>query len=461
MLQSNTPLSIQADLATLEALAQTPALSASELVKALQAIYQKVATADFSDYDVRAVAKSAPEIMYRLFDVRIALRNRMSEFEQRGFMTADVQQALRDCFRILRYVTDMVGEVRTGNARYSQDALALPAFRGPDYNTLVNYAFYKGPDLPFKSGDVMLMRGQAHNSAAIARIGDIDSQFSHLAMIYIDDAGQHFVVESLIEDGAIVNTLPHSLAHGSARAVLYRHKDPVLAARAAKMIHDHVAPTRKTFARRILYDFSMRLDEGRRLFCAKVVRLAFQMASEGRTNLPRYPTKLAMKNRDFLNRIGVTATQTFAPADIDLETSFDLVCEWQDYRGTSNIRLQDFTCDKLFEWMDRYEYRFEETMIIRIVSLLGRFTSYFSDTAKDILASVAPKVPINMPRKAVAAVAMLHKTAEPIVRELRELEAATVRQTGRPMHGNEIFEALERIRLREGNRIGYLVSKVG
>ncbi len=461
MLQSNTPLSIQADLATLEALAQTPALSASELVKALQAIYQKAANADFSDYDVRAIGKSAPEIMYRLFDVRIALRNRIGEFEQRGLMTADVQQALRDCFRILRYVTDMVGEVRTGNARYNEDALALPAFRGPDYNTLVNYAFYKGPDLPFKSGDVMLMRGQAHNSAAIARIGDVDSQFSHLAMIYIDDAGQHFVVESLIEDGAIVNTLGHSLAHGSARAVLYRHKDPVLAARAAKMIHDHVAPTRQTFARRILYDFSMRLDERRRLFCAKVVRLAFQMASEGRINLPRYPTKLAMKNRDFLNRIGVTATQTFAPADIDLETSFDLVCEWQDYRGTSNIRLQDFTFDKLFEWMDRYEYRFEETMIIRIVSLLGRLTSYFSDTAKDILASVAPKVPINMPRKAVATIAMLHKTAEPIVRELRELEAATVRQTGRPMHGNEIFEALERIRLREGSRIGYLVSKVG
>ncbi len=62
MLQSNTPLSIEADLATLEALAQTPALSASELVKALQAIYQNVANADFSDYDVKAIAQSAPAI---------------------------------------------------------------------------------------------------------------------------------------------------------------------------------------------------------------------------------------------------------------------------------------------------------------------------------------------------------------------------------------------------------------
>ena len=83
VLQSKPHLSIETDLATLEALAATPALSASELVKALQAIYQKSANADFSDYDVKAIAKSAPEIMYRLFDVRIALRNRIAQFEQR------------------------------------------------------------------------------------------------------------------------------------------------------------------------------------------------------------------------------------------------------------------------------------------------------------------------------------------------------------------------------------------
>ena len=35
------------------------------------------------------------------------------------------------------------------------------------------------------------MRGTGHNSAAIARIGDVDTQFSHVAIIYIDPAGTH------------------------------------------------------------------------------------------------------------------------------------------------------------------------------------------------------------------------------------------------------------------------------
>ena len=57
----------------------------------------------------------------------------------------------------------------------------------------------------------------------------------------------------------------------------------------------------------------------------------------------------------------------------------------------------------------------------------------------------------------VAAVAMLHKTAEPIFYELQDLERACVAKTGRPLIGVEIYEALEAIRARSGNRIGYLV----
>ena len=65
-----------------------------------------------------------------------------------------------------------------------------------------------------------------------------------------------------------------------------------------------------------------------------------------------------MKNRDFLDRIGVTAKETFAPADIELEPDFDFVAEWQDYRVTSRLRLQDLLMDELFRWMDDYGYKF-------------------------------------------------------------------------------------------------------
>jgi len=449
--------SVFRDVAVLEGLANTPALSEREVVRALELIYDRVTGADFADYDLREVAKAAPELMYRLFDVRVTLRNRIRELEERGLMSREVVQGLRDCMRILRYVTDMIGEMVHHQKPKGADLdAALTGFTGKDLNTLVAWPFYNKGPVAFRSGDVLLVRGEHHNSAAIARIGDVDSQFSHICMAHIDEAGAHWVVESLIEEGAIINPLIHEFEHGIARAALYRHKDPELAARAAQMIHDHVKASRESFMKRIWYDFSMRLDDKPRLFCSKLVRLAFAKASDGKYMLPRYPTRISAQNRDFLDRIGVAATETFAPGDIDMEPDFDLVCEWQDYSKTGKVRLQDFTMDKLFEWMDVYGYRFKETWAIRVVSFFGRLSAHFSDTAKDILSSVAPKVPINMRRRTVATVAMLHATAEPIYRELLALQERTFKTAGRPLHGNEIYEYLEGVRRREGDRIGYL-----
>lgn len=457
------PPAYERELNVIERLAATPATSARELSKALGLIYSHAATADFDDYNLDEVARNAPDIMYRLFDTRLRLRARIAEFEDKGLMTPEVVKGLRDVFRILRYVSDMVGEVARARGKLPEaDVQPLAGFRGDHHNTLVNWDYYKGAkgkDIAFRSGDVILVRGERHNSAAIARIGDVDSQFSHACMAYVDEKGAHFVVESLIEDGAVVGPLVKALDHDLARAVLYRHKDAALAARAAKLIHDHVAATQGNIAKRILYDFSMSLDDGKRLFCSKLVRLAYDMASEGKTKLPRYPTRFSMQNKDFIQRVGVKAQETFAPADIDLEKDFDIVCEWQDYAKTGNVRLQDFTCDKLFEWMDRYGYKFQETLLIRVVSFFGRLSAFFSDRAKEILSSIAPKVPINMKRKTVATVAMLHRTAEPIYRELVAAQDDMLARRGRPLHGEEVFERLEEIRRREGKRIEYLVIK--
>jgi Permuted papain-like amidase enzyme, YaeF/YiiX, C92 family len=446
------------ELERLEALAFAPAVSAQGLAGTLGKMYQTIVEANFANYDLNAIRKAAPDLMYQLFDLRLALRGRISEFENRKLMTPEVVQGLRDVFRVLRYVTDMLGEMAIGNARLGAGESIKRGFTGSDRNTLVNHAYYNGKDLPYRSGDVLLVRGHAHNSAAIARIGQSDSQFSHTGIIYIDNTGKHWMVESLIEDGAIVNPLSHALDHGIVRAVLYRHKDGDAAHRAAEYIHDIVSKSRARGGKRIHYDFSMSLEEQRHFFCSKLVRRAYEHASNGKMSLPTYPARIFMKNRDFLDRIGVKAVNTYAPCDIDLQSNFDLVAEWQDYRETSNIRLQDFTMDKLFEWMETRGLRFKETAAVRAVSLLGRFSAHFSDGAQHMLESLFPRVPINMPRKTVATVAMLHKTAEPIYLELQELERKCVAETGRPLHGTEIFEYLEKLRTRDGGRVGYLVT---
>jgi len=447
------------DLAYILSLAERPVISADELASNLRQVYDTVLNVDLRRYEQAAVREQAPLLMKAIFDARMRIRDRIGAWREQGFMTVPVQKALRDTFRIARYGCDMLGEILIGNERLARHAELLKPFTGTQYNTLVNRAFDKGRNIPFRSGDVLLVRGRHHNSAAIARIGDTDSQFSHVAMIYVDPKGGHWAVEALIEEGSVVNKLDDTLAHGVARAVLYRHKDSALAMRAAELIHERVLASVTGKARHIPYDFSMRLRGRRRLFCSKLIYLAFKDASAGSIRLPAFKTRFDMKNKDFLKRIGVKAKETFAPQDMDIEPSFDLVAEWQDYRVTSELRMQDMVMTKFFEWMDTHDCRFREDFLIRLISVFGRLSSYLSNRIKAMISSVVPKVPRNMSRRCIATIVMLHKTAEDVLPSLRALEENCLKMTGRPLHAREMLAHLERLREVSGGRIGYLVGR--
>jgi hypothetical protein len=266
------------------------------------------------------------------------------------------------------------------------------------------------------------------------------------------------MVEALIEEGSVINTVETALNHGLGRAVLFRHRDPALAREAADLVLDHVARELQRSGP-IPYDFGMQLNDYQLMFCAKLVRMAYAMGSSGDYQMPRYPTLLNMRNRDFLNRIGVTATETFAPGDIELESEFDIVAEWRDYRVTSELRLKDMIMTKLFAWMETEGYRFEPSLNIDMIALLGRATTHLPSGVQDLIASVvSAKVPDNMSYDTIGAVAMLHKTAEPIYEELAQLESDMIAATGRQLHPRQVFEALEQIKARNPAVVGYLVK---
>lgn len=429
--------------------------NADWLLDHLRSLYRELFAADFTRYDVAEVQRIAPELVAELFDLKLEIRDRIAEWAAAGLMSRPVQSALRDLFRVMRYASDLVGEIGRGHPRLARRAHTAAGFGGDASFLSVNRRF--GEAMPMlEAGDLVLQRGMLHNSAAIARIGDVDSQFSHVGMICRDGAGTLVMVESVIEDGAIVGAVETALNHGLGRAILFRHKDRALAALAAEMIHAHVMRANGPQGARILYDFTMAQRNYQTMFCAELVRLAFAMASTGRTRLPTYPTRLDMRNRDFITRIGVRTTETFAPGDLELEPDFDVVAEWRDYRVTSELRLKDMIMTKLFEWMERDGYTFKDTWWIRTIAGLGRLSSRLPDRMQNVTRKWIGKVPPNMTGEAIGAVAMLHKTGEVLFKELAVLEARSIASTGRQLHPRDVLAHLERMKAGFGPRIGYL-----
>ncbi|WP_139247904.1 YiiX/YebB-like N1pC/P60 family cysteine hydrolase [Hyphomicrobium sp. CS1GBMeth3] len=444
-------------LAEVTAVASRQFETAEELETALRSLYQIINETDPAELDRAAVTQAAPQLLRTLFKARMRLRDRIPAWQVQGIFNRPAQGALRDVFRIARYAEDMLGEIAADNERLEKGQSTRRAFTGRSWNTLVHPAFDAGENIPFRSGDLLLMRGSAHNSAAIARIGDVDSQFSHIAIIYIDNAGKHWVVEALIEEGSILTTLESVLDHNVGRMVLYRHPNPALAAQAAKLAYERVLASKTGFASHIPYDFTMRLRGRRKLFCAKLVAQAYADATDGALQLPAFKTRFDHRNnKAFLQAVGVRAKESFAPGDIDLDTRFDLIAEWRDYRVTPVLRRQDMIMTKFFEWMETRGYRFEETPVIRLISIFGRLSSYLSNGAKNLLSRVFPKVPRNMSRSCVATIVMLHKSAEDVMPSLAALDEDHVRMTGFPLHAREMLDHLERLREVSSGHVGYL-----
>jgi len=430
-------------------------ISEPELATTLEAIYQGLFLADFSEFDIDLVKQKQAALVERIFALYLSLRDQVPGWHHDGMMSHRVQVALRNVFRAARYARDLLGEIALGHPRLAKGETPHVAFTGPEHGLLINPRLAAMP-FALKPGDVLLQRGLVHNSAAISRIGDVDSQFSHLSIVARNATGEPVMVEALIEEGSVVKPLEAALAHGIGRALLFRHRDRHLAERAAEMIHDAIVRADGTNEPRILYDFSMELGGYRDLYCAKLVRLAYSMASTGDVRLPTFATRLDMKNRDFVARIGVTATDTFAPGDLELEPDFDIVAEWRDYRVTSELRLKDMIMLKLFEWMESHGYRFRPTFLVGLVGRLGVASAHMPSVVQGLMHRVAGKVPPNMTREAVGAVAMLHWTAEELYAELRRLEDATIRTTGRQLHPRLVLAELERLRTESGTQLGYL-----
>lgn len=450
---------LQGDMSEIKALAAPPGETAAQLANNLNRVNRAFLETDLKEFDISAARRWAPEIIKALFEVRAELRTRIPGWQAQGLLSRDVQKALRDVLRTTRYASDMIGELATGFIRLPPRTPTYKGFSGAALNTQFDRAFAPDGRVRFQTGDVLLMRGMHHNSAAIARIGDIDSQFSHIAIVHVDQEGKQCIVEALIADGSVINPLEHTLQNGLGRVVLFRHRDPELAARAARLVHEHIAKSHAPNGRLIPYDFTMQLSNTRELFCANLVRLAYGMGSSGAVDIPTFRTRLDAKNRDFLNRIGVKAVETFAPGDIELEPDFDLVAEWADYRVTSSLRLQDLLMDRLFAWMDDHDYRFREDFVIRLIGVFGRMSAFLSERAKSAIAEIVPKVPRNMRRRTIATIAMLHRTAEPLLKDLVELELASIATTSRPLDADTVRTFLEHARETSGKRIGYLVRR--
>jgi hypothetical protein len=423
------PRSLGAGIALFREATRSPEFNARTCASFLGAIYDNLWRASPEHFDLAEAKRDAGALVRAIFDAKLELRRQLARLEAAGPVPRDCVSAMRNTMRASLFLSEYLAEHFIPAAREDR------VFAGGEPSLLLNPGF--GAKLELRSGDVLLSRGNAFVSGAIARLGDVDGNFSHVALVYVDPRSEEVsTVEAHIEIGAVVAPLEKYLTDGKSRAVVFRHPDAALAAEAARVMRARVGGA-SARGRNVPYDFGMVMDgagAGAELFCSEVASLGYAIASGGRLRLPRHRTALRMKNDAFLKAIGIAAEESFAPSDLEVETRLALVAEWRNLAKTQRSRMTDAIITHIYWSMDEKGYALSPPA----ADALKRDVVYTVRQLPLFGALLEERLPRNMPRETLGMMLALDRTAEAMLERLEQANAERMRRTGMAMTGAQM-----------------------
>lgn len=233
------------------------------------------------------------------------------------------------------------------------------------------------------SGDILVSRGGAPTSALIARGNDYPGNFSHTALVHVDEnTGQVSIIESHIEKGVTVTRIEDYLKDTKLRVMVLRlraglpdlQKDPLLPHRAARYallraLNEHIP-----------YDFSMDINDPSQLFCSEVVSDAYRSTGVRLWSGLSRVSDTGVKT--WLAAFGVRHFITQEPSDLEYDPQLRVVAEWRDYQTLRQDRLDNAVVDVMLEKANAGEnlkYDWYKLPLARFLKLYSVFLNWFGE----------------------------------------------------------------------------------
>jgi hypothetical protein len=200
------------------------------------------------------------------------------------------------------------------------------------------------------SGDLLVSRGGAEVSALISRGNDYPGNFSHVALIYVDEkTNEPFLIEAHIEKGVSIASVAQYEQDKKLRFMVMRPRsdipmleaDPMLPQKAAKYMFDEA---RK---RHIPYDFKMNFNDTTEMFCSEVASYAYRIYG---LQVWKYPSTISSQGVvNWLHSFGVENFVTQMPSDLEYDPQLSVVAEWRDPKTLFKDHIDNAVIDALLE----------------------------------------------------------------------------------------------------------------
>ncbi|MBC8183527.1 hypothetical protein H8E88_20735 [candidate division KSB1 bacterium] len=200
------------------------------------------------------------------------------------------------------------------------------------------------------SGDILVSRGGAPTSALIARGNDYPGNFSHVALVHVDEK-THLasIIEAHIECGVAVATLHDYLRDKKLRVMVLRLRESLPQLIRDPMLPHKAATTALNDAKtkHIPYDFEMDFQNNDKLFCSEVASAPYQnlgvklwmgISSISSPGIVRW-----------LSCFGVKHFETQEPSDLEYDPQLRVVAEWRDPETLFKDHIDNAVIDVMLE----------------------------------------------------------------------------------------------------------------
>lgn len=421
-------------------------LSASNCVLPAKNISNVLNALGPDDYKKELKEKSHDALLNEFWDFKLTIHNKMRAFHKDGNFSRDCSDAVRGTLWSIRMTEDIIHDDLYRNYK---DSVKFPdnSFDVSNVHVRKNPKFGQF-DLKseLKSGDIILTRGNAYTSSAISNLGEFDTQFSHMSVVYRDPTGELWTVEAHIEVGSFVRPLQDHIDDKNFRAMVYRFDNEEEAAKAAEFIYKKVKKASDTTGN-ILYDFGFDLGESKQLFCSEVASHAYDVASEGKTQLPMFTSSLIKRKVEFVRLLELKPDVSFIPADIEVDPRFTVISEWRNAAKVQDNLEKDAILQSMFKWHDDLGYRLIQASSKD--SLLYRNVAWPLRRVPFLKKYFVEKLPLNMSRKLIGYFGVLESVGTLLQKQLKAEDDRVIAERGMPLTKLEKYEFLDKVRMKD------------
>ncbi|MBC7396326.1 MAG: hypothetical protein H7333_02690 [Bdellovibrionales bacterium] len=400
-----------------------------------------------NSFEATRLKVDAEALTQNLWLSRLALHDHLKD------ASMDCAREIRNTFRRFRFIEDFLSEVKASPENLNPDRMSADDFQTQAVPTRESAPYYllqtRDSHFELQAGDIMIARGVSFLSAMIARLGDIDSQFSHVILVVKNPQTQKLeTIESYVGEGVNFHEMNWALKNNNSRLLVLRPKNNVIAEKAAsdmwQLVNSHQD------ANKIHYDYALDFKDHETMSCAEVAQYAYSKAGADLGvpfSLPERPSTLT-HGLNLLEHLGVTPGNTFTPGDLEYDSRFEIVAEWRDLRMTLDSRIRDAIMTKVLSWMDQDDSTLHPSMKSKLargpIWTLRR--TFLWPLVKKILKKDFSK---EVPRNMVGTLALITQLADGMLAELQTRDTAYALKTGYHFTYVQLYAELEKIKLED------------